>query len=265
MVSVLLALGGSLSSSSLGVPGGHCTSYLWRNHNGLHPSSLWGEPGGSPSFSLLQWGQGGLHPPLLWGARGSLSSSFNGANQCGLCLPPLLWGWGCLCPHPLWGSSLSSCPMGEGQGRLQPHPLWGGQRVFVVPLFRGLGLFPPVYGDQGIPVLLTLGGTVGGLHPPYLCRGPGVVSILLSPGNCVFSLPVGNPTCVCPPRPREVSIPFPFRGPGGLHPPYLWGNRSGPCPPLLWEVRGSLHPPPLMRGGQGSPHPPPFWGNWGCL
>lgn len=70
LVSVLLALGGSLSSSSLGVPGGHCTSYLWRNHNGLHPSSLWGEPGGSPSFSLLQWGQGGLHPPLLWGAQG---------------------------------------------------------------------------------------------------------------------------------------------------------------------------------------------------
>lgn len=120
-------------------------------------------------------------------------------------------------------------------------------------------------GDQGIPVLLTLGGTVGGLHPPYLCRGPGVVSILLSPGNCVSSLPVGNPTCVCPPRPREVSIPFPFRGPGGLHPPYLWGNRSGPCPPLLWEVRGSLHPPPLMRGGQGSPHPLPLLGNWGDL
>lgn len=104
LVSVLLALGGSLSSSSLGAPGGHCTSYLWRNHNGLHPSSLWGEPGGSPSFSLLQWGQGGLHPPLLWGAQG---------------VSVLLLSWG----QPVWslssspfvglGVSLSSSPLGE--------------------------------------------------------------------------------------------------------------------------------------------------------
>lgn len=47
---------------------------------------------------------------------------------------------------------------------------------------------------------------------------------------------------------------------GSLHLLYLWGKHNGPCPPLLWQVRGSFHSAPLMGGPGWLPSLSPLGG-----